>query len=142
MPENTRTALETAELLLRTIVEGSRDDLADLYAEDVVISNAFAPEGIPSEARGNESLRNRMKSFEKLWTYESVDEVTLHQTTDPEVVIAEFRVNGVIASTGKKFSLQFVNVMRIVDGLVVTSRDYGNPLQTAVIVEELERAAA
>ncbi|MFD0632473.1 hypothetical protein ACFQ9X_13470 [Catenulispora yoronensis] len=50
MSEPVRSTRETIDLLLRTITEGTRDDLADLYAEDVLISNPFSPDGVPDES--------------------------------------------------------------------------------------------
>lgn len=90
MPENTRTARETVELMMHTIVHGGRDALADLYAPDVVITNPFAPDGVPVSVTGNEELRTRMKAYEQLWSYDAVEDVTIHETADPEVVVVEF----------------------------------------------------
>ncbi|MBC3841806.1 nuclear transport factor 2 family protein [Streptacidiphilus sp. 4-A2] len=134
----TRTPRETVELLLRTTVEGSRSDLADLYAPDVVVEMPFIrSSGFPARTEGNATMRARMKAVEGLWSFDSVDGVTLHDTADPEVVIAEFRVHGRIAATQQPFSLGYINVIRVADGLIVSSRDYGNPLEADTILSAL-----
>ncbi|MEZ0092351.1 nuclear transport factor 2 family protein [Streptacidiphilus sp. EB129] len=134
-----RTPRETVALLLRTTVEGTRSDLADLYAPDVVVEMPFTRPGFPSRTEGGETIRTRMKAVEGLWTYDSVDGVTLHDTADPEVVIAEFRVHGHLTANREPFTLGYINVVRVVDGLIVSSRDYGNPLESQVLMSALPR---
>lgn len=137
----TRTARETTELLLRTITEGSRDDLADLYAADVEITNLFAPDGVPATARGNEELRTRMKQMATLIDYDAVEDVRIHETLDPEVVVAEFTVHGHVVADGGPFRLAFVNVMRVVDGLIRESRDYGDSVRARELFARIQPAA-
>lgn len=149
MPESTsaRSPRETVELMLRTAVSGTRGEMADLYAPDAVVEIPFAPDGIPAVTRGRETMRARMEAAASLFAFDSVTDVTLHETTDPEVIVAEYRINGHLSSSGKQFSLTYVMVTRVRDGLIVSSRDYGNPLETAALREEtdlgsvLEKAA-
>jgi ketosteroid isomerase-like protein len=137
----TRSARETVEVFLRTVVEGSREELADLYAPDVRIVNVWAPGG-PSATEGREVLRARMAGTAKLWSFESLDDVVVHETGDPQVVIAEYRVNGRITASGRDFSLGFVSVLRIVDGLIAHARDYSNPEETNALMPLLREAGA
>jgi ketosteroid isomerase-like protein len=138
VPETTpvRSARQTVELLLHTTVSGDRDQMADLYAADAVIEIPFAPDGMPSVTEGRETLRARMKASASLLTFESVSDVTLHETTDPEVIVAEYRIHGHLSSSGKPFSLAFVMIVRVRDGLIVWSRDYSNPLETAALLRD------
>ena len=131
----TRTPRETVELMLHTVVEGRREEIADLYAPDVRIENPWAPDGVPRVSGGREQLRARMAQTEHLWSFDSVRDVAVHQTADPEVVVLEYRVNATVKESGAEFSLGFVAVMRIVDGLIVSSRDYSNPLETAELTK-------
>ncbi|MEY9840323.1 nuclear transport factor 2 family protein [Streptacidiphilus sp. EB103A] len=137
MSRNTRTARETVDLMLHTIVHGTRDELADLYAPDTVITNPFAPDGVPASVSGNEQLRTRMKAMGGLIRYDSVDEVTVHETRDPETVIVEFGVSGTIVASETPFTLRFVNIVRVVDGLIAESRDYSDGVRTAQLFERL-----
>jgi uncharacterized protein len=131
----TRTPRETAELLLHTIVHGRRTDIADLYAQDVRIENPWVPDGVPSEAAGRENLRARMVRTEELWSFDSVQDVVLHEAADPQVIVLEYRINASVRASGAKFSLGFVVILRVVDGLIVSSRDYSNPLETAEVAK-------
>lgn len=64
--------------------------------------------------------------------FDSLDELHLHETEDPELVVAEYRLHGRIVPTGKEFAHHLVMVARIRDGLITHSRTYANPLDNAV----------
>lgn len=144
MPETgpVRTARETVELLLRTAVSGTRDQIADLYAPDVVIEIPFTPDGIPAVTEGRETMRARMNAAATLFVFDSVSDVALRETSDPELIVAEYRIHGHLTSSGKPFSLTYITLTQVRDGLIVWSRDYGNPLETAALAEEMERRSA
>jgi ketosteroid isomerase-like protein len=144
MPETgtVRTARETVELLLRTTVSGTRDQIADLYAPDVVIEIPFAPDGIPAVTEGRETMRARMNAAAALFVFDSVSDVSLHGTADPELIVAEYRVHGHLTSSGKPFTLTYITVTRVRDGLIVWSRDYGNPLEVAQLAAEMGRGSS
>jgi hypothetical protein len=53
------------------------------------------------------------------------DAVRVHDTADPEVVIAEFDYDG-RAARGRTFRVSNIQVLRVRDGLIVETRDYHN----------------
>jgi len=134
-----RTPRETVELLLHTYVHGRRSDVADLYAPVVNIDNPWVREGMPSEFRGDrEALRARFEQSEQLLSFDSVRDVHIHEGADPEDVVLELRFDVSVLDSGAKFSVGFIWFMRIVDGLIVSSRDYANPLETAELAKLFE----
>lgn len=140
MSASPRTPRETVDLLLHTVVHGRRPEIADLYAPDVRIENPWAPPGIPRVSVGRAQMKARMEQTEHLWTFDSVQDVVVHETADPETVVLEYRVNATVTAgggAGEKLSLGFVSVLRIVDGLIVAARDYSNPLETAEVARHL-----
>jgi len=52
-----------------------------------------------------------------------VDDLVVHETTDPEVVISEVTFRGTFGGT--EATMAGIRVMRVRDGLIVSSRDYG-----------------
>jgi ketosteroid isomerase-like protein len=137
MPELIRDPRETVELLLRTTVEGTRDQIADLYAADVVIEMPFVAAGLPPVTHGRETMRARMKAAASLLTFDAVENVTLHETVDPEVIVAEYTMRGHLTEGRRKpFSLTYITVTRVRDGLILWTRDYGNPLEIAKLFED------
>ena len=49
---------------------------------------------------------------------------TVHETADPEVVIAEYGPSGTVTTTGRRASASFVMVLRVRDGRIVHLREY------------------
>ena len=54
----------------------------------------------------------------------SVHDVVTHQTSDPEVIIAEFAYHGHVGRADKSFKLPAIFVLRVRAGEIVESRDY------------------
>jgi ketosteroid isomerase-like protein len=52
------------------------------------------------------------------------DNIRIHETQDPEVIVAEFDYAGTVIATGEPFRVPCVFVLRVRDGLIVESRDY------------------
>ncbi|MDX6263016.1 MAG: uncharacterized protein QOH84_4704 [Kribbellaceae bacterium] len=52
------------------------------------------------------------------------DAIRVHQTQDPEVIVAEFDYAGTVLATGEGFRVPCVFVLRVRDGEIVESRDY------------------
>ncbi|MEV0350307.1 nuclear transport factor 2 family protein [Nonomuraea sp. NPDC050680] len=131
------TAREVVDRFLRASVDGG---LADLYAPDVVIEIPFAPAGIPRRSQGREELRARFKAAEGVLRWERTDNVLIHETADPEVVIVEFDIHGCLVASGRSVVSSYIMVVRVRDGLIVHSRDYGNPMGMDEYREELMSA--
>jgi ketosteroid isomerase-like protein len=74
----------------------------------------------------------------------SVADWKLHTTADPDVVIAEFRYEGSIDQ--RPLNTRCIFVVRVVDGLIVESRDYIDHMASAraygVLPEVLARMGA
>ena len=118
------------ERFLTASLDSDLGKLADFYAEDVVIEMPFAPEGVPKRSEGREPLRARLSSFagRRPWTFDKIDSVVVHETTDPEVIIAEYDIHATVIATGEPLVLSYVMVITVRDGLIVHSRDYSNSL--------------
>ena len=68
--------------------------------------------------------------------------VTVHQTSDPEVVIAEWDYDGLITTTGRSFQVSNIQVSTVRDGQIVASRDYHNHLVLAEVLGQLPAVLA
>jgi ketosteroid isomerase-like protein len=118
--------------LQEVVLQFNMDAQADLYAEDGVLEWPFAPEGMPRRVAGREAIRRVLVPLGEraraaghhLLAYQSV---VVHDTSDPEVIIAEFDVRGEILPSRRPYQLSYVQVLRIRDGKIVTFRDYWNP---------------
>jgi ketosteroid isomerase-like protein len=108
---------------LGLIAEDRWTDLADLYAEDAVVHQPYArPE--PAVIAGREALRRRFAAAARLPVRLRPADVVIHETADPEVVVAEFDYDVTVPATGESFRTANVIVLRIRDGRIVSSRDF------------------
>jgi uncharacterized protein len=110
------------ESLLQGISAGTWDGLADLYAEDAVVELPFAPSP-PARLEGREAIRAHFAAASGPLTLQASN-VVMHDTGDPEVVIAEFDYDGQVSTTGRSFRVANIQVLRVRNGHIVSSRDY------------------
>jgi ketosteroid isomerase-like protein len=68
--------------------------------------------------------------------------ITIHETADPEVIVAEFEYRGTLAGTGDTFALPGIFVIRVRDGQIVSSRDYVDHLGMAKLLGRLDELTA
>lgn len=102
------------------------DLLADLYAERTDVRHPFAPLGdtpLHTRAELRQHFADGPARTLGVERFEPVD-TRMHQTADPEVVIFEFRYAG--SANGRPFDLPCIFVVRVRDGEIVESRDYGD----------------
>ena len=115
---------EVFEALLGGIVKRDFADLSALYAEDTVVTQPFTlPD--PTRIEGRAGLAKHFDGPVPPMRMAARD-VVVHETADPEVIVAEWTYDIEVIPTGKKFSTDNVIVMRVRDGLIVESRDYHN----------------
>ena len=108
---------------------GQVDTLADLYAAHTRVDHPMAPLGIPV-LRTREDVRRHFAAGTGFRPDDvRVEDLVVHQTADPEVVVAEFAYAG--SADGRTFRVPCVFVVRVRDGRIVASRDYVDHLAMA-----------
>jgi ketosteroid isomerase-like protein len=111
--------------------EEQLDALAALYAERTDVRHPFAPLGdrpLRSRAELREHFAAAGAHTAGAERFEPVDTV-VHDTGDPEVVVVEFAYAG--SAGGHEFSIPCIFVIRVRDGQIVQSRDYGDHIGLA-----------
>ena len=63
--------------------------------------------------------------------------IAVHQSTDPEVIVAEWDYDGLVTTTGRSFQVSNIRVSRVRNGQIVASRDYHNHLVLAEVLGQL-----
>jgi ketosteroid isomerase-like protein len=123
MPASPREVFERHR---RAITARAWSELAALYAADVVVDLPFnLPE--PLRLQGREQLHARFLGGAKLPLEMEMHNLVVHETLDPEVIVAEFDYHGRMTDgSGREFDAANVIVMRVRNGLIVSSRDYHN----------------
>ena len=130
-----------AEVLARrrqVLLAGDADGFADLFAPDGVIEAPFGGlPGMPARLEGREAIREYSRHvMASPLRVESYDVVKLHQTQDPEVVIAEIRAKGTVTTTGRSFTATSIQILRIREGHIVLFRDFADPRVLADVIGE------
>ncbi|SEG97809.1 Ketosteroid isomerase-related protein [Nonomuraea solani] len=129
-------AREVAEKLIRASAANDHEALLALYAPDAVIEIPFAPPGVPKRSAGRDRLRTRLEAVRELRRFDRAEVMSIRETTDPEVVVAEYTLHGRVTATGEPFAMTYLMVLTVRDGLIVHSRDYGDPLAAATLLRE------
>ncbi|MEU9693071.1 nuclear transport factor 2 family protein [Amycolatopsis japonica] len=111
------------------------DEIFALYAEDAVVENPQRPP-VPSRYEGLETLRKNFGGGLNVRMDRA--DVLIHGTTDPEVIVAEYRNVGEALDTGKSFDIANIQLLRVRDGLIVHSRDYHDYLPLIATQNGLE----
>ncbi len=135
---------ETAEGFLRAAISPDPGEMAGYYAPSVVIEMPFAvPALYPARIEATrEELRTRFRAGAQVRRYHRLSDVVIHETADPEVVIAEYQLHGELVTAGGQFTLQFLMVLTIRDGVIVHSRDYADPIRGAQLLGRIPELLA
>jgi ketosteroid isomerase-like protein len=130
------TPREVFERQLQTIASQNWSAMAELYADDAVVELPF---NRPSPLRidGRAQLEARGRAAHDLPLQLRPENLVIHETTDPEVIVAEFDYAGRVTTTGRTFRVANVIVARIRDGKIVASRDYHNHVAIGDALGEL-----
>ncbi|MET9022444.1 nuclear transport factor 2 family protein [Actinopolymorpha sp. NPDC004070] len=121
----------------QAVLANSRDAMADLFAPDGVQEFPFRAPGIPARLEGREAVRSWLsRNAGQLIRFEAYRDVTIHDTTDPEVIVVEHAIDCTHLPTGRPLRMSYVYVLRARDGQIVSLRDYVNllPVLTARLV--------
>ncbi|WP_433371403.1 nuclear transport factor 2 family protein [Actinoplanes sp. CA-142083] len=105
----------------------------DHLADDVVIEWPFAAPGRPRRIEGRAAFLAMAGPARKAMPFR-IDECSvgaLHETSDPEVIVVEYTLGGVLLATGERGSTDLICVLRVRDGKVVLWREYQDTLAIA-----------
>jgi ketosteroid isomerase-like protein len=114
------------------VCEGPYEELAGLYAEQTHVTHPFHPLS-PPPLRSRDELHEHFTAAPpqgRTLSRKPVD-INIHETADPEVIVAEFAYRGHVVETGETFTVPCVFIMRIRDAQIVESRDYIDPIASA-----------
>src|SRR5882757_3789341 len=128
--------------LVNGVAEGRWDELPDLYAEQTHVVHPFDPLRAAA-LRTRDELREHFRptgAGPRL--HRRAANITIHETTDPEVIVAEFEYQGTVADTGEPFALPGIFVLRVRNGEIVSSRDYFDHVTAARVHANAGQAKA
>jgi uncharacterized protein len=128
--------------LVNGVAEGRWEELPSLYAEQTDVVHPFDPLRQPA-LRTRDELREHFAAAGPTLTQpRRAANITIHQTTDPEVIVAEFEYQGTDGDTGEPYALPGIFVLRVRNGEIVSSRDYFDHLTSARVRGQLDALVA
>jgi ketosteroid isomerase-like protein len=129
--------------LVTGVCEGPYEELAGLYAEQTHVTHPFHPRNPPPlRSRGELHAHFTAPPPARRTLDRRPVDITIHETADPEVIVAEFAYQGHVRETGEAFTVPCVFVLRVRDGLIVESRDYIDHIASARAWGQLESLLA
>ncbi|MFC5816252.1 nuclear transport factor 2 family protein [Nonomuraea harbinensis] len=124
----------------REVFDGLRrhmtgEEVADLWAEDVVVETPFAPPDQPRRIEGRERfLAHARAGRAALPVALEMGEVTVHDTADPDMIVVEYELGSFLPGTGERLSVPFIGVLKARDGRIAHWREYQDvPAMTAAL---------
>lgn len=111
------------ERLIRGITAGDWDRLPDLYAEDAVVDLPFALPR-PVHLVGRAQIRAHFAAASQVRLRFVVRKMVVHETADPQTIIAEYDYEATATDSGRSFVVPNIQVLRMRDGLIASSRDF------------------
>jgi ketosteroid isomerase-like protein len=105
---------------------------ASLFASKAVLEMPFAPQGVPKRLEGRERIQQVLAAAaekakaagRRIIRYENIK---MHVTEDPAVIIVEFTLVGQIASTETEYRSSYIQVVTVRDGKIEYFKDYIDP---------------
>jgi ketosteroid isomerase-like protein len=122
--------------LLDGVTSRALADLHTLYAEDAVVEHPFATSAA-RRLEGREAIRQHFAAGASIPLEMRASNIVIHDTADPELIVAEFDYHGRVTSTSRTFAVPNIFVIRVRDGKIVSSRDYVNHLALAAALDRL-----
>jgi ketosteroid isomerase-like protein len=132
----TATPRQVFETRTELVAAGRWGEIADLYAEDTVVETPFALP-FPHRAEGREAIRAHFARSGAGAMEMTTENVRVHETTDPEVIIIECDYKGRFIPTGRTFEVPSVQILRVRDGLILSARDFTNHAVIAAAAGQL-----
>ena len=128
-----RNPREVLDCFHRAMLAMSADDLADLHAVDAIYEFPLLHPARPARYQGREEIR---AGFQAVWSavpvkVEEICDLIIHETTDPEVIVAEQNAVAIVTATSYRFTMPSLLIMRVKGGLIVSIRDYSDALRGA-----------
>ena len=121
---------------MQGISAGAWKELHAWFSQDAVIEYPFALPS-PTLLDGIEAIQKYFATISAYPMKLQMRDMLVHETSDPEVVVAEWDYDGLVTTTGRAFRVSNITVTRVRNGKIVASRDYHNHAVLAGVMGRL-----
>jgi uncharacterized protein len=126
------TPAQVLEERRRIVISGDIEGFVALFAPDGVMEMPFGGAGLPGRLEGQAAIAEFSRRTTGGLHFDDFENVVVHETGDPEVVIAETVTRATDVASGKSFVAPSIQVFRIRDGKILLFRAYTGPAAEAV----------
>ena len=120
---------------LAGLVDG--DHYFDTIADDAEFEFRYHFPGWPQTLRGRDALMALYAGYGNNIVLHGADELVVHRSQDPRVVIIEYDVHGKIVATGSSYDNRFISVVTIEGRKIVQWRDYMDSLAAMTALSQV-----
>lgn len=117
------TPYELVQRFLEHVDRGEWSALPDLYADDAVVVQPFAKPA-PVRLVGRDAIRAHFAAAARAPVRLRVIDRVVRETSDPEVIVAEYDYEGEATRTGRRFVVANVQIFQLRNGRIVATRDF------------------
>ena len=120
-----------AEPFYNIIMEGLKGEVDgehfwDTVAEDAVFEFLYRFPGFTNKIDGRKKYMEWFRGYSMV--LHSADNLIVHKTNKPGVIILEYEVHGVVPTTRKPYDNRFCSIITIKDRKIIHWRDYMDSL--------------
>lgn len=119
--------------VLAHITAAEYEQLANYVTEDLRFELPYAGPPTPDHFDGRAVWDGMQRQTFAMFTSFRNEPRAFYQTADPDMLIAEYESDAVVARNGKPYRNKYVGIFRFRDGKICFWREYHNPVATKVI---------
>lgn len=129
MSETKPTFVSVLKDALGERIDPAAGNFIEMMAEDFVMEFPYARPGMQERIEGRSAVVAYLMTVAGSVSVDTVANVVVHQTGDPEVVIVEFEAQGRALKVDEPYRQRYISVIRARGGKMVHYKDYWDPLQ-------------
>lgn len=129
MSETKPTFVSVLKDALGERIDPSAANFIEMMAEDFVMEFPYARPGMQAKIEGRSAVVAYLMTVAGSVSVDTVENVVVHQTADPEVVIVEFEAHGRALKVDEPYRQRYISVIRARGGRMIHYKDYWDPLQ-------------
>lgn len=129
MTETKPTFVSVLKDALGHRIDPAAGNFIEMMAEDFVMEFPYARPGMQPRIEGREAVVAYLMTVAGSVAVDTVGNVVVHETGDPEVVIVEFEAHGRALKVDEPYRQRYISVIRARGGRMTHYKDYWDPIQ-------------
>lgn len=128
---------KNSEPFYSIIMEGLKGEVDgehfwDAVAENAVFEFLYNFPGFTNKIEGRKAYMDWFGGYTNV--LHSADNLRIYKTTQPNIIVLEYQVHGIVPSTGKNYDNRFCSIITIENRKIIHWRDYMDSLAVMLSV--------